>query len=299
MRLVFVNAMDKGFLISSTLVTAASGLVFWALLKLYETRSKLKALIEKYNDPKSSQRCLMHQYGTLNHLPLLKGLIPNDCEFFHQRVAGLCRDACDKYKTFKKRVLDVGCSTGALSFHLSKYFDEVIGTDTSYFMTVTCQMLKDNLETTGIFPTEGGLHCTSFRSKIPTGCKIDKVKFWDEDASNLDYTCGIFSCIVVANTLTEMSKPQEFLKNIANYVTKGGLLIIADTYNFQNGPENELEAPVGTLKTFEILKKSLQQKWEFMEELNFPYYFAICERRAEVGNAHVTVWKRKPDPEEV
>ena len=290
--------MDKSILISASVATTASGVAIWALLKLYEVRGKLKDMCDKYNNPKASQKSLMHHYGSLNYLPLLKDLIPQDCEQFHERLSTICKNICIKHNIVLGRALDAGCSTGGLTFQLSKYFTEVIGCDTSYFMTVTCQMLRDNSETTGIFPTEAGLHSTSFRARIPSGSHKDRVKFWDEDVSNLDFTCGQFDCVVLANTLSEMTEAENFLTQIASYVSARGLLVLADTYDWANGPESSLNAE-NSHTTFDFLKKLLRSKWEFVEETNLPFYQAVNERKAEIGNVHVTAWKKKPELDQV
>lgn len=286
--------MDRTVGAVSAAAVLTTGVAAWALYKWLETRNTLKQYTDKYSDSKEVQRQLVHQYGTLDDLPQLKGLISQEADNYHSKLSEFCSKVCEKHGVKKGRVLDVGCGPGGLSFHLSSHFQKVVGTDISYSMIAAGQQLKQFAEFGTPFSSEGGKHISLVRIRIPDCALRERVVFWDEDASALFYTSGKFNCIVVSNTITDMENPKAFLETIVNYTEPNGLLIVCDVYNWFNGPEEHLGGE-GECLTQSVLMKILEQDWTFEEETNIPFYVPRCKRLAEVGNAHVSVWKRKPE----
>ena len=289
--------LDKNLVVYSSLSVAVmtTGIATWALLKLYETLEKLRKYSEKYTRTEVVQQHLVNHFGHLDDLPHLKKVVPKSAEKYHAELARFAGDACSELGVPKGRILDVGCGPGGTSFYLSSFFKEVVGTDTSMPMIMAGQQMKQFAEFGTPFSTEGGKHITLFRLRVPDGTVREKVTFWDEDVCALFYTCGKFECVLVSNTLTDMYDSKTFLKDIGQYVNVGGLLIISDVYNWDGGPELSLGGE-GDVTTFSELKSILSSSWDFKKETNLPYYFPKCARLAEVGNAHVTVWKRKEEP---
>lgn len=286
--------MDKTVGAVSAAAILTTGVAAWALYKFLETRQKLKQYVAKYDDTREVQRQLVHHYGDLKDLPLLKEVIPLEAESYHSRLSQFCNEVCQKHGVSRGRVLDVGCGPGGLSFHLSNHFQKVVGTDISYPMIAAGQQLKQFAEFGAPFSSEGGKHISFIRIRVPDSAVRERVVFWDEDASALFYTCGKFNCIVVSNTITDMEDPKTFLKTIAEYTETNGLLIISDVYNWMNGPE-ELLGGEGECLTWSTLNKILEKEWTYEEETNMPFYVPRCKRLALVGNTHVSVWKRKPE----
>ncbi|XP_045599021.2 uncharacterized protein [Procambarus clarkii] len=282
-------ALTLGMLSGAAVIT--SGIAVWALYKWHHAQEIMKTYTDRYNQLKEVQQQLIHHYESLEELPLLKEIISKDAENYHLRLAHFCSDVCDKYQVTKGRVMDVGSGPGALSFHLSSHFREVVGTDVSYSMTIAAQQLKQFGEIGSPFPSEGGKHISFHCIRVPDTASRERVIFWDEDACTLSYNCGQFNCVVVSNVLTDMHNPKRFLEEIGHYVGSGGLLVISDVYNWRNGPEEFLGGE-GECLTPSLLKKCLEPFWTLEEERNMSYYVPRCRRFAEIGNAHVTVWKR-------
>lgn len=286
--------MDRSIGVVSAAAVLTTGVAAWALYKWMETRNKLKQYAEKYSDSREVQRQLVHHYGTLEDLPHLKEIISQKTENYHSKLAQFCNEMCQRHGVARVRVLDVGCGPGGLSFYLSSHFQKVVGTDVSYSMIAAGQQLKQFAESGTPFSSEGGKHISFVRVRVPECAFRERVVFWDEDAAALFYTSGKFNCIIVSNTITDMENPKTFLETIANYTEPNGLLIISDVYNWFNGPEEHLGGE-GECLTHSILGKLLEEDWTFQEETNMPFYVPRCNRLAEVGNAQVSVWKRKPE----
>lgn len=288
--------MDKTLVVSSSVAIVTTGIAAWALYKWFHTKEILKTYTDKFSDLKEVQRQLFHHFGDIKELPQLRELIPKEAENYHVRLAQFCSDMCDRYEVKKTRVLDVGCGPGGTSFNLSTHFQKVVGTDISYSMIVVGQQIKQFAEIGSPLSSEGGKHISHHCMRVPDKTLRERVIFWDEDVCALLYTCGKFNCVVVSNTLTHMHDPKAFLENIGLYVETGGLLIISDVYNWNNGPEEFLGGE-GECLTPSILKKLLKPIWTLQEENNMSFYIPRCKRLAEIGNAHVTVWKRVENPE--
>ncbi|XP_068213096.1 uncharacterized protein [Palaemon carinicauda] len=278
--------------ISVAIVT--TGIATWALLKWQETSKKLRKYVEKYSRMEVVQQYLVHHFAKLEDLPHLKSLIPRTAENYHEELVKFVINTCDEHKIKKGRILDVGCGPGGISFHLSSAFQEVVGTDVSMPMIMAGQQMKQFAEFGSPFSSEGGKYIKLYRLRVPDSADREKVEFWNEDVCALLYTCGKFECVLVSNALTDLNDPKAFLENIGQYVKVGGLLIIADVYHWPSGPEECLGGE-GLVSSFSLLKEILSAFWDFQKETNLSYYLAKCARLAEVGNAHVTVWKRKEE----
>lgn len=292
--LLFQVIMEKAFVVSTTVAVVSSGLAAWAMYKWLDTRDTLLTHLDKYNDMKEVHRQLLHHYGKSKNLPKLSEIVPEEADRYHPHLAKFCSDMCEKHKVSRGRILDVGCGPGGTSFHLSNYFTKVIGTDVSYYMIAVAQQVKQFAEFASPFSTEGGNHISNQGIRVPDSADRERVEFWDEDMCIPSYKFGKFDCILVSNTLTDMHDPKYFLESIGDYAPTGALMIIADVYNWKNGPEEVLGGE-GDRLTFFLLKKILSPSWTFEEEAEMTYIIPRCMRLAELGNAHVTVWKRKQD----
>lgn len=286
--------MDRTVAAVSAAAVLTTGVAAWALYKWLEARHKLKQYIAKYDDIKEVQKHLVHHFGNLKDLPHLKEIIPQESESYHSRLSQFCSEVCLRHGVPRGRVLDVGCGPGGLSFNLSSHFQKVVGTDVSYPMIAAGQQLKQFAEFGTPFSSEGGSHISFVKVRVPDCALRERVVFWDEDASALFYTSGKFNCIIVSNTITDMEDPKTFLEKVASYTEDNGILIISDVYDWFSGPE-ELLGGEGECSTWSLMNKLLESEWTYEEETNIPYYIPRCMRLAMVGNAHVTVWKRKPD----
>ncbi|XP_042855763.1 uncharacterized protein LOC122242532 isoform X2 [Penaeus japonicus] len=254
--------MEKAFVVSTTVAVVSSGLAAWAMYKWLETRDALIAHLDKYNDMKEVHRQLLHHYSRSKNLPKLSEIVPKEADRYHLQLAKFCSDTCDKHQVSRGRILDVGCGPGGTSFQLSNYFTKVVGTDVSYYMIAVAQQVKQFAEFASPFSTEGGNHISNHVIRVPDSADREKVEFWDEDMCIPSYKFGKFDCILVSNTLTDMHDPKCFLESIGDYASTGALMIIADVYNWKNGPEEALGGE-GDRLTFFFVKENIISLLDF------------------------------------
>ena len=286
--------MDNSTVVVSSAITAliTSSVSIYLIYKLKKTQDTLDNILNKYEKEKEVQKHLIYNYVDIKELPKLSNLVPQSALSFHENLARFCSEMCNCYNVPLTRILDVGCSVGGLSFSLSKTFSTVVGTDTSYAMLCAAQNLKQFGESSTAFSSEGGKFIQMYKTRIPKHADRERVTFWDEDVCALVYLCDNFYCVVAANVLTDLYDPKYFLSDIGNYVYPNGLLIIADTYHWNDGPEALLGGD-GCRTTFSLIEEYLTPQFSFCKKIDIPFCMPQSSRLTLLGNSEVTVWQRR------
>ncbi|CAB3289259.1 conserved protein of unknown function [Methanocaldococcus lauensis] len=124
---------------------------------------------------------------------------PYENKNFNQSYIGYRKDILSIIPKNVKKVLDVGCSVGALGELLKKSNNEieVVGIEIDEHMA---QIAKDKLDKVIVGDIE----------------ELDLSKFFD-----LNY----FDCIILADVLEHLKNPWDVLKNLTNYLNKNGVII--------------------------------------------------------------------------
>ncbi|KAF2356593.1 Methyltransferase type 11, partial [Trinorchestia longiramus] len=272
----------------------STGVAGWALYKWCSLRRYVDNLTcNKYTTEEEVRKQLVHHFVDIDNLMHLKDLISPTADNYHERLAKLCADACDKFGSGKLRVLDVGCGVGGASFHLTKHFAEVIGADTSHEMLAAGQHLKQFSEYVSPLTSEGGKHIKLYKIKVSDDCQRDKVEFLEMDVCSRFNVVG-FDCVLVSNVLTDLKYPKTFLQNLTEGVPPKGILVIADPFLWPGGPEEKLDGD-GSVKTIALLGRILGDSWSNRQTTSMPLYVPQSERVAQVASAEVSVWQRLPD----
>jgi len=216
---------------------------------------------------------------------------------FSQNLAAICKPFIQD----KTRVLNIGCSTGRCSFELAKYSEKVIGIDFTARLIKVAQRMKTQKKIKYLLLEEGEI--TSFKeadlADFGLTDVVDKVEFWQADASNLAVKFNNYDCIIAQNILEKIYDPQNFLELIAKRINSDGYLIISSTYNWseeftkkekQLGGFRKDGEPYYSIEALrEILKTEFQ---ELQDPVDIPLLLRSNSRSYKYQIAQVTFWQK-------
>jgi len=172
----------------------------------------------------------------LFHFGAPKELFPYDARHvnpealeFPKKCASICGELVHppKVSPTPTRVLDIGCAVGGASFHLSKYFDEVVGIDFSQQFVDAANEIKEKGQMPYDVFTEG-TERIDLMAKLPTGGGVDpsKCHFFQGDACDLkpgltavahskcSHVIEQFDVILGSNLLCRLPSPRKFLSSL-------------------------------------------------------------------------------------
>jgi len=202
----------------------------------------------------------------------------------------------------KDSALAMGCKTGRAAFELAKYFDNVTGVDfTARHINVACDMKEKGR--IRYVTTEEGL-IQSFHEVNLADFAMEhiayKVDFWQADASNLNPKFIGYNLILIEDLLTGTYNPKHLLSMIHERLKEGGLLVIADSYNWditQMQPENwigGIRKDGEPYTTLEGISDILQTHFNRLSDIGeIPRYLKRNNRNFDVALAEVTLWLKK------
>lgn len=133
------------------------------------------------------------------------------------------------------RVLHLGCGTGRLSFELARIFEHVTGLDFTARLIKVATAMKENCYFRYV-RTDEGENCSFVDARLEDMELEDtcsKVEFWQADASNLLAKFTGYDVILVDNALSTTTNPRQFLSMIHERFNPGGLLILAESWNWR------------------------------------------------------------------
>jgi tRNA/tmRNA/rRNA uracil-C5-methylase (TrmA/RlmC/RlmD family) len=145
-----------------------------------------------YESKRAVDEYLLFHYGKSSDImPFNRG----EMDFalnFTQRSANLVTDAVQRHGTKEcKRVLDLGCAVGGLSFHLAKTFDQVLGIDYSHHFVEAANHMKAEGKMPYQIQKQGKLFYSS-EAVVDADIDRSKVTFQQGDACNLNKELGEF-----------------------------------------------------------------------------------------------------------
>jgi len=193
------------------------------------------------------------------------------------------------------RALDVGCAVGRSSFELARYFSEVIGIDYSATFVQAAQAILRN----GSLPfqvRETGVRFRDAMARRPEG-GAGRIQFEKGDAQALRPDLGTFDCVLAANLLCRLARPDFFLDRLPDLVKPGGQLIITtpntwlETFTAQ---EFWIGATPETGEPLEALKDRLQCHFRLDHTWDLPFLIREHSRKYQWSVAQGTRWIRLP-----
>ncbi|WP_421919549.1 5-histidylcysteine sulfoxide synthase [Marinifilum sp.] len=202
----------------------------------------------------------------------------------------------------RSKALDLGCATGRMTFELAKYFDHVTGLDFSARFIRIGTQLKETGKLNYIRQEEGQLN-TYQEFKLAdfdlNHCR-DKVEFYQADACNLKPLFAGYDLVFAGNLIDRLYDPKKFLKEIAERINEGGLLVLTSPYTWLE-EFTELENWLGGYRkdgepysTLQGLKDLLSDRFEMLcEPKDVPFVIRETSRKFQHTLAQMTVWQKK------
>lgn len=202
----------------------------------------------------------------------------------------------------KDSALAMGCKTGRAAFELARYFEYVTGVDfTARHINVACDM-KEKGRIRYVTTDEGVIQSFHEVNLADFGLEhlANKVDFWQADASNLNPKFTGYNLILIEDLLTVTYNPRHFLNMIHERLNAGGLLVIADSYDWDE-TRTQQENWIGGIRkdgepytTLEGLSDILQTHFERLSEtVEIPRYLKRNNYNYNAALAQVTLWQKR------
>ena len=214
-----------------------------------------------YTSSRAVAEYLLFHYGSAKELFPYDTCVPTEALNFPSKCAEIC-GSLSLSSSSPKRVLDIGCAVGnylnhlyieisvlnvihfyliigGSSFHLTKYFDEVVGIDYSANFIEAANIMKNTYEMKYDVYTEG-TDKMDLIAKLPEFVRsspekyTQKLQFHEGDACNLVSSLSKieshirpFDVILGSNLLCRLPNPRAFLSSIAS---RGIVIIVLSVY---------------------------------------------------------------------
>jgi putative 4-mercaptohistidine N1-methyltranferase len=222
-------------------------------------------------------------------------------ENFPKALADIAH-AANKGKPTSK-ALDLGCACGRASFELARKFEKVDGIDFSAnFSRLGAKMAQQGAVRYARIE-EGDLvsYHTRTLQELDLEATSQRVSFHQGDACNLKPNFTGYDLVLAANLIDRLYQPSVFLKDIAQRINDGGLLIIASPYTWleEHTPKEEW---IGGYKkdgenytTLDGLKDQLSPNFTLVgEPQKVPFVIRETQHKFQHTLSELTVWERKP-----
>ncbi len=241
------------------------------------------------SDPVVSQLCDAH-YGE-EHFG-----IPN----YPEAMAHLALSAMGERPL--RRALDIGCAVGRSSFELARQCPEVTGVD----ITARLIQVGVQLQERGRFPyavtDEGELDSYRWADLAHLGLTevAPRVQFFQADPTNLKTLFRDYDLVLASNVIDRLREPEAFLREIAERIRPGGLLVLSSPYTWTDGVTPRANWLGGfkrdgeTYTTLDGLKDALSGPCRLLPGFpqDVPFVVRETARQYRHGIAQVTVWER-------
>ena len=163
---------------------------------------------------------------------------------FMKKDKGVYDNVCEYIRPYLNRnmnVLELACGSGQLSFNLSKYAKNWIGTDFSEQMILEARKRGEN----------------------------ENLTFEVADATSLSFSDGEFNCVVIANALHIMPEPDEAMREIYRVLKPNGILS-APTFLWKEGTQSEFKKWIMSVVGFKMYQEwNKKQFKDFIEKHGF------------------------------
>ncbi len=196
--------------------------------------------------------------------------------------------------------LNFGCKTGRSTFELAKHFAKVTGLDSTARLIRLASQMKEEGIIRYYNVEEGDIFATAEKSLAEYGLAetADKCEFWQADSANLPSKFTAYDFVLAENVLERSANPVRFLDSITERLNPGGLLVIADAYNWQDEFTPAANRLGGFRKdgepqrSFQGLAAILDSRFELLAPpFDLLQGLRLSARRWELKQVQVSVWK--------
>jgi putative 4-mercaptohistidine N1-methyltranferase len=198
-------------------------------------------------------------------------------------------------------VLELGCSVGRTAFALAPYASHYTALDFSArFIRVANQLqtegrIRYRLAVEGEIPdfVERSLAELSLN---PSDC----LSFLQQDANNLKPMFSGYDVIILNQTLEALMQPREFLAEIHQRLTKGGLLVISSHYGYdaQRTDANErlggFKRDGENVSSFETIQSILSKEFNLVtDDVELVSLWRDDARHFQLKVHQVSIWRHQ------
>ncbi len=155
-----------------------------------------------------------------------------DVPLFPVRCAATCLEFTPS--SLRRRALDLGCAVGRASFELAHEFQHVTGIDFSARFIRVALQLKEKGNVHYELQEEGEIvsYHEARLGELGLSEVINRVEFFQGDATNLKPQFTNYDLILAANLLDRLYDPRRFLDTIHERLNPGGILVLTSPYTW-------------------------------------------------------------------
>lgn len=193
----------------------------------------------------------------------------------------------------QKRVdlsLDLGCSVGGSSFHLSRTSKKVIGIDLSQNFIHAANAMKTKKTLRYKYQEEGDILADGVAA-LATGVKPDAVSFAVGDVLELPDGFKDFDRVHASNLLCRLPDPEKMLKRLSALVKKDGELVLATPFSWLEQYTPKENWPDGDSWTW--LQNQLSDDFVCLQHADEVFTMREHVRKFQFGVSKVSKWRRK------
>jgi 5-histidylcysteine sulfoxide synthase/putative 4-mercaptohistidine N1-methyltranferase len=202
----------------------------------------------------------------------------------------------------RAKALDLGCAVGRATFELAREFSEVTGLDYSArFIRIGVQLKeKGAVRYTRIEEGELVSYRQAKLADLGLGGTESRVTFQQADACNLKPLYTGYDLVLATNLIDRLYNPRKFLSTIHERINRGGLLVIASPYSWDEA-FTEKEQWLGGIRsggepvtTHNGLLQCLSPHFTPLgDPLSLPFIIRETRRKFQHSLSEVTVWERR------
>lgn len=201
----------------------------------------------------------------------------------------------------RRHALDLGCAVGRASFELAREFEHVTGIDFSARFIRVALQLKERGSFHYELPEEGEIvsYHEARLADLDLDHVVQRVEFYQGDASNLKPQFSGYDLILAANLLDRLADPRRFVTSVHERLQVGGLLVLTSPYTWLEEFTRK-ENWLGGIRqggepyfTIDALREHLSSHFTLLGEPR-DVEFVIRETRRKFQHtvSQMTVWRR-------